>query len=197
MRDASYSLFGLARACPRVRARFALVVLVALSASLAGCADAPSTPREPVWVGPPEGAHGFASCQSQQALEFAIPGLRAEGVSDVGDLQPGVHRVDAETILWVWANYDDTQREDKLTRLNPITVHREPDGEVVVCTGAEIASEVFVDGERRTYDIGARYVAPGGWPDARTHVVVNWVVGCAGCTPPLRGNSTAHLDFGG
>lgn len=174
-----------------MRPRRIVIPVLLAAALLAGCAAPPETTAEPVWVGPPEGG-GFAACASASAVEMAVPGLRADAVTDAGGRAPGVHRIDDETYLWVWASYEDTQRQDRITRLNPVTVHREPDGEIVVCSRAELSAELFVDGERRTYDLGARLVAPGGWPDARTHVVMNWIVGCTGCEP-IRGNTTAHF----
>lgn len=171
-----------------------LVLLIVLAPALAGCAgngDAPPA-AEPVWVGPPEDGGGFAACASSQAREMALPGLRADAVNDSGGRGPGIHRLNDTTLLWVWASYNDTLRQDRVARLNPVEVHREPDGEVVVCTRVELVAELFVDGERRTYDVAALLTAPLGWPEARTHAVVNWVVGCTGCAP-IRGNTTAHF----
>lgn len=159
----------------------------------AGCAGEPAPPvEEPVWVGPPPEGGGFVGCASSQAREMALPGLRADATEDAGTRAPGIHKLNDTTFLWVWANYEETQRRDRVTRLNPVEVHREPDGEIVVCTRVELASELFVDGARRSYAVATTITAPLGWPQGPAHVVVNWIAGCTGCEPS-RGNTTAHF----
>lgn len=163
-----------------------------LAAGAAGCSGPATTEAEPIWLGPPAlEAGGFVACASSSAQEMAIPGLRADVTRDAQGRAPGVHRVDATTVLWVLADYVDTQREDRVTRLNPVTVHREPDGQIVICTEVDLAGELFGGGDVESYALAATFTAPGGWPEAPTHAVVNWAFGCGGC-PVLRGNTTGH-----
>lgn len=160
---------------------------------LAGCA-APSTEREHATVDPPEHAGGFARCPTPSAQEIALP-LRATVVRDVGNLEQGLYQENATSLLWVWANHQDSQREDRVQRLNAVTLHRESDGTFSLCTRVELSAPVFVSGERTSYAVAARFEAPNGWPRGEYDVVVNWVAACP-CTPLPSGNTTARFALG-
>lgn len=156
---------------------------------VAGCA-APGAP-EAVTVPPPESTGAWAECASSSAQAMAFP-LRIDAITDAGGRGPGIHRLDARTFLWVWASYEDTLRQDRVSRVNEVTADREPDGTIVLCTRVELLAPLTVDGERRTYDVGARITAQQGLPEAPLRVVVNWVAGCP-CDPLPRGNATAEF----
>ena len=169
--------------------RWALALL--LAAALAGC-PAKTSPREAyVVVDPPEDGGGFAECAPSDAQPLAVP-FTAEPADDAMGKGPGVHRLDERTFLWVWADHEDTQRQDRITRLNEVQVLRANDGTIHVCTRVEVAAPQEVDGERRTYAVAARFVATEGMPSGPVRVVVNWVAGCL-CDPLPRGNATAEF----
>lgn len=167
--------------------RAALLLLVALAT--AGCAG--EGVRDPVAVPPPDSSGSWAECASGSAQAMAIP-FRVEAVNDTLGFGPGLHRLDEATFLWVWASYRDTLRQDRISRVNEVTADREADGTVVLCTRVEILAPLVVDGERRTYDVGARLSATQGMPDAPLRFVVNWAAGCP-CDPLPRGNATAEF----
>lgn len=183
-----------------VRRRALLATLLALSALAAGCTlpgwgdgDAPPAAAEPVDVGPPPvEAGGFADCASSSALPLAMP-LSARSTTDAEGHGPGIHRLDNATLLWVWAAYEDTLREDRVSRVNEVQALREPDGSYALCTRVELAAPTEADGEARTYDVAVLIEAKDGLPDAPLKVVVNWVAGCR-CDPIPRGNTTARFD---
>lgn len=167
----------------------ALALLLALA--LAGClrGDGEGGRERYVVVDPPEDGGGFAPCAPSDAQPLAVP-FRADAVQETGGLGPGLHRLDARTFLWVWAVLNDSQRQDRITRLNEVQVFAEPDGMLDVCTRVEVAAPQEVDGERRSYAVAARFVATQGLPEGPVRVVVNWVAGCL-CDPLPRGNATA------
>lgn len=183
----------------RVLAATAVAAALALALALAGCA-LPGRERDPrdVYevVDPPEDGGGFAACASPSAQATAVP-FRAEATMDAQGRGPGVHRLDEATFLFVWATYNDTLRDDRVTRVNQVDVFRDVDGSgattrVHVCTEIDIAAPQEVDGERRSYAVAALYTATTGLPDAPVRVVVNWVAGCL-CEPLPRGNATAEF----
>lgn len=167
--------------------RAAALLLVAL---LSGCAapEAPETAR----VDPPQGTE-HAVCPPPASRALAVP-FRVETTQDARGLDPGIHRLDAASFLWVWARYDDTLREDRVTRANPVEVARDGAGVVHVCTRVDLATPVEVDTEPRSYDVALLVVAQEALPAGPLRVTVNWSAGCgAGCPPP-RGNTTASFD---
>lgn len=170
--------------------RFLLVLLLA---ALAGCSQGPSGPQATT-VAPPVDGGGFASCHSQAAAQVAVP-FRASAVNDSGGRGPGIYRLDHDTFLWVWAHYNDTQRQDRITRLNSVDVYREPsaDAPLVVCTRVDVAAPTLVDGVRRSYSVAATFQAKSGLPNGSVQVIVNWVAGCPCPTPPM-GKMTATFD---
>lgn len=165
-------------------------------ALLAGCAGDPEPPAGPVEVevGPPTvTAGGFAECAPPGAILTSLP-TNARVATDTQGLGPGIHRLDNETLLFVWASYESTLREDRITRLNEVQAWRAADGAHSICTRVEIAAPATVaESEPRSYDVGAFLVAEGGYPATRLDVVVNWVAGCR-CDPVPRGNTTATFD---
>lgn len=174
------------------RALLAILLLL-----VAGCAErdsgpGPALPTE-VDVGPPpHEAGGFADCASQSAILVAAP-LRATATDDAEGHPPGIHRLDNDTILWVWATYEHTQRQDRITRLNEVQLFREPNGSHALCTRVELAAPTTTDGQTRTYDVAAHLETDTAWPHTPMHVTVNWIAGCQ-CAPIPRGNTTAQLD---
>jgi hypothetical protein len=101
-----------------------------------------------------------------------------------------LHRVDERTWLWVWATYQDTQRQDRVTRANEVQTFREPDGGLVMCTRVDLVAPLEVDGQARTYDVAVRFTAHARLPDGPTRFVVNWMAGCGACGAPRSGNDT-------
>lgn len=175
------------------------VVLLALALLLSGCA-LPARERDPrnVYevVDPPEDGGGFAACATPSSQAMAIP-FRAHGTTDAQGRGVGLHRLDASTFLYVWAVYEDTLRDDRVTRVNQVDVFRDVDAtgattRLHVCTELDIAAPQEVDGERRSYAVAAVYAATDGLPDAPIRFVVNWVAGCL-CEPLPRGNATAEF----
>lgn len=161
----------------------------------AGCTLGPPQPAGPsaTQVPLPDGG-GFAPCASHAAVPMAVP-FRAEAVDDAQGRDEGLHRLDERTFLWVWGSFEETLRQDRVTRVNEVTVDREPDGTMVTCTRVELVTPVEVDGERRSYDVAVRLTATEGMPPGPVRAVVNWVAGCGGACEPVRGNATA--DFAG
>ena len=162
--------------------------LLALALLVAGCARPDGPAPEPLVMEPPEGG-GFAECPGEAAPQVAVP-FRADAAEGAQGLGAGLHRLDDRTFLWVWASHEDTLREERVSRLNEVTVHRAADGTHVVCTRVEVVSETFVDHEPRSYDVAARFTAPEGMPPGPVRFVVNWAVGCE-CSPLPMGNTTA------
>lgn len=141
-------------------------------------------------MGPPEvPAGGFGVCASSASQPVAAT-LRATVVDDAGGRSPGIHRDGDRAFVWVWASYEDTLREDRVARLNEVQLKREPDGTYALCTRVEVIAPTAADGERRTYDVAARFESATPFPAAPMRVVVDWVAGCA-CDPIPRGNTTA------
>jgi hypothetical protein len=145
-------------------------------------------------VPPPEDGGGFGTCHSTAAQTLAVP-FRADAVQSGGGRAPGIYRLSPSTFLYVWASYHDTQRQDKVTRVDPVEVYREPDSgaPLEVCTRVEIAAPTQVDGQSRTYDVAVLYNATAGLPPGPVRVLVDWVAGCP-CDVLPEGNATATFD---
>lgn len=177
----------------RARGLAPLLVLVLL---LPGClgggveeGDAEPADPSPVLVEPPPDGGGPAPCASQQAQQLAL-GFTGASVSDDEGLGVGLHRLDARNWLWVWATYEDTQRQDRVTRVNEVQTFREPDGRLVLCARVDLAAPLEVDGRTRTYDVAVRFTAHQDLPPAPVRFVVNWLAGCGTCGAPRGGNAT-------
>lgn len=174
--------------------RPAATLLLGAALLAAGCArvdPGEGDAGEYVVVDPPEDGGGFAPCATRDSQPLAVP-FRAEATTDAGGREAGIHRLDGTTFLFVWAVREDSLREDRVTRVNPVDVYREPAGRIHVCTSVDIAAPQEVDGERRTYAVAALFTATTGMPEGPLRVLVNWVAGCL-CDPLPRGNATA--DF--
>ena len=174
--------------------RRALLVLATLL--LAGCVrGGEGPPPAAVTVEPPPDAGGWAPCAPPGALQVAVP-FRHRTVEDAHGRGPGLHRLNETAFLWVWASYEGTLREDRVTRVNEVEAFREPlaDGSsrVHVCTRVDVAAPVEVDAEPRSYDVATLVEATRGLPAGDLRVVVNWVAGCP-CDPLPRGNATAEF----
>lgn len=177
---------------PRVR-----VLLLAALLLVAGCTrpgEGPATTTKPgiEVVEPPADGGGPAPCASRAAQRVAAP-VEAKATRDAGGRPPGIHLLDERTLLYVWAVYEDTLRDDRVTRIGDVTLDREPDGLMVVCVSLDIAAPQEVDTTRESYAVAAEVRAPGGFTDGRMRVVVNWVAGCL-CDPLPSGNATAQFD---
>lgn len=160
-----------------------------LALLLAGCSDPPT---EPVRVDPPAGTeHAVCPPPASRGLALAF---RAEETPDARGRGAGLHRLDAQTFLWVWASYQETLREDDVTRVNAVDVATDGAGLTHVCTRVDIAAPTEVDAEPRTYDVAVLLRAQEPLPEGPVRVVVNWVAGCAGCSPLPRGNATAVFE---
>ena len=179
-----------------MRARPPLVGLALLALLVPGCfGPGPGEPvlptaPSPVLVEPPPPGGGFAPCHSRSAQQLAL-GFASETAQDDEGRGVGLHRVDERTFLWVWAVYQDTQRQDRVSRLNEVQVFQEPDGRLVVCTRVDLVAPLEVDGRVRSYDVAARFIARSRLPDAPLTVIVNWMAGCGACGGPRSGNATA------
>lgn len=160
---------------------------------LVGCTSAPPD-HVGAKVDPPADGGGFAPCHSQSAAQVAVP-FRAVAVNDSGGRGPGIFRLDHDTFLWVWANYNGTLRQDRITRLNSVDVYREPSktAPLEVCTRVDIAAPVDVDGAHRSYAVAAMFHATSGMPNGSITMIVNWLAGCP-CPSPPMGNATATFD---
>lgn len=154
----------------------------------AGC-NAPEP--EQTTVEPPTGTE-WAECPPSAARPIAVP-FRTEVANDDLGRGAGLHRIDARTFLWVYANYTDTLREDRITRVNPVHVARDTQDVVHVCTRVDVAAPTEVDAQPRSYIVAARLTAQEALPEGTLRVVVNWVAGCPCATLP-RGNATAIFD---
>lgn len=166
--------------------RLALVVLFAL---LVGCAGDPAPAR--ATVDPPEGSQ-WAECPPTASRALAVA-FRASSTNDTGGRAPGIHRLDERRFLYVWGSFEDTLREDRITRVNPVQLALDRDGVTNVCASVDVAAPTDVDGERRSYGVGVLLQADEPLPDAPVKVVVNWVAGCP-CQPLPRGNATALFE---
>lgn len=120
--------------------------------------------------------------------------FRSEATDDARGLAAGLHRLDARTFLWVWASYEETLREDRVTRVNAVEVAMDAHGTTHVCTRVDLAAPLEVDDEPRTYDVAVLLAAQEPLPEGPVRVVVNWLAGCAPCSPPPRGNATALFE---
>lgn len=158
-----------------------------LALLLSGCNGEPERAR----VEPP-GDMGWAVCPPTSARAIAVPFRVNETASDFGR-GVGVHRLSASTFLWVYAVYEDTLREDRITRANNVDVARDANGTVHVCTRIDLAMPIDVDNEARSYVVGALISARDALPEGRLQVTVNWIGGCA-CDPLPRGNTTALFE---
>lgn len=172
--------------------RRALALLLVLLS--AGCAQpgapAPATPAAHYVPPPLPGGSWVDPCPPQDAIPVAMD-FRAASVNDTEGLGPGLHRVDESTLLWVYATYNRTDRQDRVSRVNQVDVARAPDGTYVACTRVDLVTPVQVDGDLRSYAVAVRFQAPGGLPQAPMRFVVNWIAGCTPCDPLPRGNDTA------
>lgn len=168
-------------------------LLVLAAALLPGCSHVGGGPDETgpgrATVDPPLDGGGFAPCGSQSAQQLAL-GFTAEAAPDAQGREPGLHRLDPRTWLFVWARHEDSLREDRVTRVNEVQTFQEPDGRLVLCSRVEIAAPVEVDDEPRAYDVAVRFRAHADTPDAPLRFVVNWVAGCGPCGVTPKGNAT-------
>jgi hypothetical protein len=173
-----------------VRSLLLFVVLVA------GCTQsAPPTTSTPSahFVEPPlPGGAWREPCPAQNATPLAVDFV-AQPRNDSAGHGPGLHRLDPVTFLWVYATYNQTDRQDRVSRVNPVDVARDPDGTLEVCTRVDLVTPVEVDGKLRTYDVAARFTATQGLPAGSVRFTVNWIAGCTPCDPLPRGNAT--VDF--
>lgn len=173
-----------------VRVRVPLVVLVLLAAGCTGGDGGSSEPaRATVEPLAPGGEH--APCSPSHALQLAVNAVFTSIGEETG-LPPGIHRVAREEVVWIWASYEESLREDRLSRANEVRVFRDEGGQLYACTRAEILTPTDVDAEPRAYDVGARFTFEG-MPEGPLRVVVNWVASCATCPGLARGNATADV----
>lgn len=171
------------RGSARVRAPL-LALLV-----LAGCTGDPGP--QTATVDPPEGG-GWAECPPTVSRALAIP-FRGAATNATGDRPVGIHRLDAQRFLYVWGNFTDTLREDRITRVNPIQLAVDGANVTHVCARVDVSSPSEVDTERRSYGVGVLLQADAPLPNGTIRVVVNWVAGCA-CDPLPKGNASAVFD---
>lgn len=178
-----------------MRLGLALVVLL-----LAGCTDSGGTPTSPTastatgrFVEPPlPGGSWREPCPPHDAQPVAI-GFRAVAVNDSGGRGPGLHRLDERTFLWVYATYNDTMRQDRVSRVNQVDAARAADGSLELCTRVDLVTPVAVDGRLRTYAVAARFTATDPLPPGAVRFTVNWIAGCTPCDPLPQGNATAEF----
>lgn len=167
-------------------------VLVLLAAALlAGCAqpgDTP-TPAPRVGVDPPQDGAPPIECPPAASQSMAAP-TQVRVATDAQGRGPGLHRLERDAWLFVYASYKDTLREDRVTRVNEVHVARAADGALVVCTRVELATPIEVDNERRSYDVAVLIEALQPLPGGERRVGVNWVAGCP-CDPLPQGSVVA------
>lgn len=173
----------------------ALAVLAVLL--LAGCTDAGplggTTPAEPtVYVGPPADGGGPAPCAPQSARQYPVD-VRGVATRDDRGLGVGLHRLNESSWLWVWASYHDTDRQDRVSRVNEAQVFAEG-GQTWLCTRVELVAPTFVDGARSSYAVAVQYDVLAPLPAGSVHWTVDWVAGCARCDPLPAGNTTATFE---
>lgn len=164
----------------------ALALAVAF-ALVAGCARDDGTRS----VDAPAGG-AWAECPPAASRGIAVP-FRASAIDDAPHMPPGIHRLDARSFLWVWAAYNGSLREDRITRVNAVDVARDAEGLVHVCTRVDVSTPTAVDAEPRTYVVAARLEAQETLPEGPVRVVVNWVAGCP-CSPLPKGNASARFE---
>lgn len=162
---------------------------------LAGCTggSGPATTSTPTahFVEPPlPGGTWREPCVPRDAQPLALS-FHAQAVNDTGGRGPGLYRLDELSFLWVYALYNDTQRQDRVSRVNAVDAARERDGTLDLCTRVDLVTPVQVDGARRTYAVAARFTATEGLPPGNVRFTVNWIAGCTPCDPLPRGNDTA------
>lgn len=162
-----------------------------LAVLLAGCAT-PTPEATYAVVDPPPDGGGFAECPPRASVPLAIP-FRSEVTEDAGGRGAGIHRLDERAFLWVFASYEGTLREDRVSRVNEVNVSRAGDGRLHVCTRVELLTPIEVDRDPRSYDVAVRLFARDGLPDGAARVVVNWVAGCP-CETSPTGNATALFE---
>ena len=165
----------------------ALLMVVLLLAGSTGAEEPPARAT----VDPPTGG-GWAECPPAASRAIAVA-FRAEATNATQGRPAGIHRLDARSFLYVWGDFQDTLREDRISRVNPVEVARDAIGVVHVSTRIDVAAPTDVDAERRSYAVGARLVAEEALPEGPLRVVVNWVAGCP-CDPLPRGNATASFE---
>lgn len=140
----------------------------------------------------PPGGTAWAECPPTSSRPIAIP-FRANVSDDPDGHPPGIHRVSEREFLWVYAKYAQTLREDRVTRVNPVELHRDVNGTLHLCTRVDIAAPLEVDDERGSYSVAVLLSAGAPLPEGPLRVVVNWVAGCR-CDPLPRGNTTALFE---
>lgn len=170
---------------PRASRRVRWLLVLALV--LAGC----SAPVEKATVEAPAGT-SWATCPPAASRPFTLA-LFSVVENETGGRPAGIHRLDAKTFLWVWGQYEETLREDRVTRVNAVDIARDSTGLLHLCTRVDVAAPTEVDGEPRTYGVGVRFGGRDSFPEGPVRVTVNWVAGCA-CDPLPRGNATALFD---
>jgi hypothetical protein len=174
-----------------VRAVLLPLVLLAVGCAQPG-APTPTSPSAHYVAPPLPGGAWVEPCPPQDALPTAVD-FHAESTNDSQGHGPGLHKLDERTLLWVYAQYNGTGRQDRVSRVNQVDVARAPNGTFVACTRVDLVTPVQVDGQLRNYAVAVRFSAPHGLPQAPLRFVVNWVAGCTPCDPLPRGNDTA--DF--
>lgn len=171
-----------------------VLAALVLAALLAGCAAPEATPSpERRSVDPPADAGAWRDCPPRASRPIAVP-FGARAVDDALGHHPGIHRLDERTLLWVWASYEETLREDRITRLNDVVVSRDVEGFVHVCTRVDLSAPIEVDAEPRTYDVAAVFEAREPLPAGPLVASVNWIAGCPGCDPAPRGSASQRFD---
>ena len=182
------------RAMQRRVSAAALALL--LCVSLAGCTlgDPAARPDEPRFVDPPASGGEWLPCHGEQARSLAV-NFRAEPLRDAGGLAPGIHADNVSdeaphgAWTWVWAHYEDTARDDRVTRVNEVSVARETDDTLGLCTRVDLATPLEVDADNASYDVAVRLTALDPLPPhERLQVIVNWIAGCNPCPEPARGH---------
>lgn len=172
-----------------------VALLVALAA-FSGCAlpsDGPAPPATRTVDPPPDGG-GFAECRTSAAKTIALP-MRARAVDSAEGRAVGLHRLNETRFLWVWASYEGTLREDKVTRIQDVSAYREPEpsAPVTLCARVDVAAPIEVDAQARSYDVAVLFEMTGAPPPGALRFVVNWLAGCPCATPP-SGNATALFE---
>jgi hypothetical protein len=156
---------------------------------LAGCFG--SSEPETATVEAPVGT-SWAQCPPTVARPIAV-GYRVDVAEDAAGRGEGIHEEAAGRYLYVFGDYVDTLREDRVTRVNSVELGRDHLGVLHVCTRVDIAAPVEVDMQTRTYAVAIRLSALEPMPEGPYEVTVNWIAGCP-CSPLPRGNVTARFE---
>lgn len=176
------------------RVRGAPLLLAALL--LAGCGAPEPPPATPTRasVDPPADAGPLLDCPPAASQSIALA-VRSRAVDESGGREAGLHRLGPDAFLWVWGHYNETLREDRVTRVNEVHVARAADGTVVVCTRVDLAAPIEVDAEPRSYDVAVLFESTSPLPAGPKRVFVNWVAGCP-CDPLPQGHALAEYVDG-